>query len=165
MGCRRRGRRRLLMADVWSKKKRSAVMSLIRSRGNQETELRLIEIMRACGIRGWRRGQALPGRPDFVFRRERLAIFVDGCFWHGCKRCYRRPSSNQKYWDAKIEGNRARDRKVTRRLRMEGWSVIRIWHHDLNARRQRHTARRIQRMLESIGPASESSALANSVRI
>ena len=163
MGRSRRARGRLVMADVWSKKKRSAVMSLIRSRGNQETELRLIEIMRAVGICGWRRGQALSGKPDFVFRRERLAIFVDGCFWHGCKRCYRRPSSNQKYWDAKIARNRARDRNVSRKLRTEGWSVIRIWHHDLNARRQSHTARRIQRMLGLIAPGS--SALADSVRI
>lgn len=138
------------MGDVWSKKKRSAVMSLIRSRGNHETELRLIEIFRTFGIRGWRRGQALPGRPDFVFRAERLAVFVDGCFWHGCPRCYRRPSSNQEYWDAKIARNRARDRAVTRQLRRTGWSVVRIWHHDLSIKRQDHTARRIHRALRPL---------------
>jgi DNA mismatch endonuclease, patch repair protein len=135
------------MADVWGKKKRSEVMSLIRSRGNRETELRLIEIFHASGISGWRRGQPLPGKPDFVFRRQRIAVFVDGCFWHGCPKCYRRPSSNQEYWDAKIERNRARDRSITRSLRTGGWSVIRIWHHDLSPKREYYIARRIQRVL------------------
>jgi len=133
------------MADVWNKKKRSAVMSLIRSRGNHETELRLIEIFHTFRIRGWRRGQVLTGRPDFVFRAERLVVFVDGCFWHGCHRCYRRPSSNQEYWDAKVARNRARDRAVTRKLRRKGWSVVRIWHHDLSIKRQSYTAGRILR--------------------
>src|ERR1043166_2862372 len=88
----------VLMVDVVSKRKRSEVMSLIRSRGNRETELRLIEIFRKFGVTGWRRGVDLPGKPDFVFRTERMAVFVDGCFWHGCPRCYRRPKSNQVYW-------------------------------------------------------------------
>ncbi|HRZ81636.1 MAG TPA: very short patch repair endonuclease, partial [Candidatus Hydrogenedentes bacterium] len=79
------------MTDVFTKEKRSEVMSRIRSRGNLRTELRLIEIMRGAGITGWRRGQPVLGRPDFVFRRERVAVFVDGCFWHGCPKCYRRP--------------------------------------------------------------------------
>jgi DNA mismatch endonuclease (patch repair protein) len=72
------------MSDVFTPQKRSAVMSLIRGRGNKETELKLITLMRAHGIGGWRRGSKLPGRPDFVFPRERLAVFIDGCFWHGC---------------------------------------------------------------------------------
>ena len=71
------------MADVFTKKKRSAVMAAIRSHGNKDTELKLISIFRGHGIKGWRRHQPLPGKPDFVFRRERLAVFVDGCFWHG----------------------------------------------------------------------------------
>ena len=72
------------MTDVFSKKKRSQVMAAIRSKGNKTTELRLASILRAHGISGWRRHQPLFGKPDFVFRRERLAVFVDGCFWHGC---------------------------------------------------------------------------------
>lgn len=90
------------MADIWSKKKRSEVMSLIRSRGNKETELRLIAIFREHGITGWRRNQALFGKPDFTFRRERVVVFVDGCFWHGCPKCYKRPKSNRKFWDPKM---------------------------------------------------------------
>lgn len=82
------------MTDIWNKEKRSEVMSRIRSQGNKVTELRLISIFREARITGWRRKQPLLGKPDFVFRQQRLAVFVDGCFWHGCPKCYRRPSSN-----------------------------------------------------------------------
>lgn len=120
------------MVDIWGKQKRSEVMSLIRSRGNKATELRLIAIFREFGITGWRRNQALLGKPDLTFRRERVIVFVDGCFWHGCLKCYRRPSSNQEYWDAKIATNRKRDRYVNRELRSLGWNVVRIWQHQLD---------------------------------
>jgi DNA mismatch endonuclease, patch repair protein len=119
------------MADIWSKKKRSEVMSLIRSRGNKATELRLMEIFREFGITGWRRNQNLPGKPDFTFRRERVVVFVDGCFWHGCPRCYKRPNTNQEFWDRKIATNRKRDRHVSRELRHLGWHVVRVWQHQL----------------------------------
>lgn len=119
------------MADIWSKQKRSEVMSLIRSRGNKETELRLIEIFREFGITGWRRNQPLLGKPDFTFRHGRVAVFVDGCFWHGCPKCYKRPSSNREFWDAKVAANRKRDRRVGRELRAAGWRVVRVWQHQL----------------------------------
>ncbi len=121
------------MADIWTKQKRSEVMGLIRSRGNRRTEMRLIEAFRSEGIRGWRRHLPLPGKPDFAFRAERLLVFVDGCFWHGCAKCYRRPASNRTYWDAKVVRNRKRDRKVTRELKKRGWRVLRVWEHDLKA--------------------------------
>jgi DNA mismatch endonuclease (patch repair protein) len=124
------------MADRWSKAKRSQVMSRIRSRGNKGTELRLIEILRAHRITGWRRRQRLLGNPDFVFRRKHVAVFVDGCFWHGCPRCYRRPGSNQTYWDDKFIRNRRRDRQVSRKLAAAGWTVIRLWEHSLSADRK-----------------------------
>lgn len=135
------------MPDIWDAKKRSAVMARIRSSGNAETELRLIEILRKFKITGWRRNQRLPGRPDFIFPKERLVVFVDGCFWHGCPRCYRRPSSNQSYWDEKYSRNTARDRRVNRKLRALGWSVIRIWHHSLAD--EVSVARRISRHLSA----------------
>lgn len=119
------------MSDVFSKTKRSEVMSLIHSRGNKATELRLIEIFREYGITGWRRNQPMLGKPDFIFRSERVAVFVDGCFWHGCPKCYKRPGSNQKFWDTKIAANRKRDRFVTRELLKLGWQVVRIWQHQL----------------------------------
>lgn len=114
------------VTDIWSKSKRSEVMSRIRGRGNEKTEVRLAKLMRAQGIRGWRRHLPIPGRPDFTFRKQKVAVFVDGCFWHGCPRCFRLPKQNRAFWKAKIEGNRKRDLSVNGRLRRLGWKVIRI---------------------------------------
>jgi DNA mismatch endonuclease (patch repair protein) len=137
------------MADVFTIEKRSEVMSRIRSRGNRDTELRFISLMREAGIKGWRRNHPLPGNPDFVFRAQRVAIFVDGCFWHGCPRCYRCPRTNRKYWRAKIAANRRRDRIITRLLRTVSWRVIRIWEHQLDRRSQKRSIESIQRILST----------------
>lgn len=113
---------------------RSRVMSRIRSKGNRSTEKRLRSVLVRAKIKGWRmHNKNLPGIPDFTFEREQLAIFVDGCFWHGCSRCYRRPHSSRKYWDWKVQRNRARDKRVEAQLRRAGWSIIRIWEHSLSA--------------------------------
>ena len=128
------------MADVFTKKKRSQVMAAIRSRGNKDTELKLAAILRAAGITGWRRHQPVPGHPDFIFRRQRLAVFVDGCFWHACPKHGRKPGSNRAYWLPKLRRNRERDDDVKSSLRSAGWTVIRLWEHDL-ANPQRCTAR------------------------
>ena len=127
---------------------RSQLMSSIRSRGNKKTELALMKLFRQHGIIGWRRNQSVFGKPDFVFKKNQTAVFVDGCFWHGCPKCYRRPKSNRKFWDAKITANRKRDRKVTRTLKRLGWAVIRIWEHDLVAATQIKTAARIKKTLK-----------------
>ncbi len=118
------------MADVFTRKKRSEVMSRIRSRGNLSTEMRMIALMREHGIKGWRRHRRLPGRPDFVFMRERVAVFVDGCFWHGCPVHYVVPRTAAGFWRAKISGNRDRDRRNSRMLGKLGWRVVRLWEHD-----------------------------------
>jgi DNA mismatch endonuclease (patch repair protein) len=114
------------MTDIFSKQKRSEVMSKIRGKGNKKTELLLARLIRAGGIRGWRRHLPIPGKPDFAFRKQKLAIFVDGCFWHGCPKCFRLPKQNRAFWRVKIEGNRKRDRSVNAWLRRLGWKVIRI---------------------------------------
>lgn len=133
------------MADVFTRKKRSEVMSRIRGRGNLSTEMRMIALMRAHGIKGWRRHRPLPGRPDFVFIRERVAVFVDGCFWHGCPVHYVAPRTAIGFWRKKIEGNRARDRRNTRELRRRGWRVVRLWEHDFKkGGRSEAALRRIQ---------------------
>jgi len=119
------------VADVFTKKKRSQIMAAIRSRGNKATELKLASILRAAGITGWRRHQSITGHPDFVFRRARLFVFVDGCFWHGCRWHCRMPQGNRQYWQRKIASNSARDRRTTRLLRSRGWRVLRIWGHAL----------------------------------
>ena len=110
-------------------------MAAIRSTGNRDTELRLVTILRAHRITGWRRHQPLLGKPDFVFRRERVAVFVDGCFWHGCPKHGRKPASNKTYWHEKLARNRARDLKVCRELRRNHWRVLRLWEHDLAGER------------------------------
>ena len=139
------------MPDVFTPEKRSAVMAAIRGTGNKDTELRLIALMRAAGITGWRRGSKLPGRPDFVFRRERVAVFVDGCFWHGCPQHYTRPRTRRAFWDAKVAGNRARDRAADRALRSRGWRVLRIWEHALRPRAAVRTVGRLRRALAQGG--------------
>src|SRR5437899_393843 len=119
------------MVDFLSKPERSARMSAIRSRGNKSTELRMIKFFRASKIRGWKRNYRLLGRPDFVFPKSRFVLFVDGCFWHGCSRCYKEPSSNISYWKQKVLMNRARDRRITNELKSSGWTVVRIWEHEI----------------------------------
>ncbi len=138
------------MADIFTKAKRSEVMSRIRSHGNRGTELRLIALMRAHGITGWRRNAPLFGKPDFVFRTARLAVFVDGCFWHACPRHATMPRNNRAFWKAKLTRNAARDREVTRTLRKAGWRVLRVWECALSTKRAAAT---IQRMVRELAPA------------
>ena len=117
--------------DNFTPEERSRIMSRIRSRGNAATELRFIQILRDNRIKGWRRGVTLPGSPDFVFRRERIVVFVDGDFWHGNPRKFRLPKSNLSYWGKKILSNRVRDKRVNRALRKAGWIVLRFWQTSL----------------------------------
>jgi DNA mismatch endonuclease (patch repair protein) len=196
------------MADVFSKRKRSEVMSRIRSRGNRDTELAMAHLLRAHKISGWRRhvrvavesswlsvegrkgrntgwrrqvratvesswlkverkrtsprpspqrgeGEAhfgpqpstfnpqLAVRPDFVFLKSRTAIFVDGCFWHGCPKHATKPANNRAFWRRKLAGNKTRDRVVNRALRRASWRVLRIWECDL-AKHPEACVRRIQ---------------------
>jgi len=121
------------MADWLTREQRSRNMASIRSKGNKTTEARFVALLRAGRISGWRRHANLPGKPDFVFRKNHLAVFVDGCFWHGCPRCYRLPEDNRPYWRAKLLNNRRRDRRTARQLRTKGWRVIRIWEHLLES--------------------------------
>jgi DNA mismatch endonuclease (patch repair protein) len=93
--------------------------------------VQLARVFRRSGISGWRRHYPVAGKPDFVFLNARLAIFVDGCFWHGCPRCYRSPRANRLFWMQKVKYNRHRDARVARFLRARGWIVLRIWEHSL----------------------------------
>jgi DNA mismatch endonuclease (patch repair protein) len=126
-------------------------MAAIRSKGNKTTELRLVAILRKHGINGWRRGQPMPGRPDFVFIHERLAVFVDGCFWHGCRWHCRLPKSRKGFWLPKIARNKARDKEVAKTLRKKNWRILRIWEHQLveGARVARLLNRRLGRSTPS----------------
>lgn len=118
--------------DVHDKPTRSYNMSQIRSR-DTKPELRLRKLLWLCGMRGYRLNSKLPGKPDIVFGRAKLAIFVDGCFWHGCPSCGdgRAPTSNTLYWEEKRRKNRERDDRRTRELQGLGWTVVRLWEHQV----------------------------------
>ena len=124
-------------------------MAAVKSKGNISTERAVARLLRANKITGWRRHlAAIPGKPDFSFISAQLAVFVDGCFWHGCRTCRRnmQPSTNSDYWLKKIARNKARDRKVNTELRRKGWRVIRIWEHEV-AKAPQTIIRRIQKRL------------------
>jgi DNA mismatch endonuclease (patch repair protein) len=91
-------------------------------------------LLRLNRLNGWRRGSKLPGRPDFIYPKHKLAVFVDGCFWHGCNTCFKLPATNREYWLAKIRNNKARDKRVTREISKVGWESLRIWEHQLEKR-------------------------------
>lgn len=110
---------------------RARIMSAIRGRGNKTTERAMAKALRKAGIVGWRRHARIAGRPDFIFPKYRLAIFVDGCFWHGCPTCYRPPRRNKTFWAEKLQRNCQRDRHVSASLRRSGWTVVRFWEHVL----------------------------------
>lgn len=120
--------------DPLTAQQRSAQMARVRAKANRSTDMRVAATLIRRGYRGWKRHcQDMPGCPDFYFVNERLAVFVDGCFWHGCPRCKRNlPHSRRRFWKEKIESNRRRDRKVNRTLESLGYRVIRIWEHALD---------------------------------
>ncbi|PJZ28317.1 very short patch repair endonuclease [Leptospira kmetyi] len=115
------------MTDIYNSEKRSEIMSKVKSKGNISTEIALIKIFKEKKIKGWRRGSLLPGRPDFILPKFKIAIFADGCFWHGhsCKK--KSPKLNAAFWENKIAQNRKRDRSVNKSLIKLGWKVVRIW--------------------------------------
>jgi DNA mismatch endonuclease (patch repair protein) len=121
--------------DIYCGSKRSAIMARVRSSGNRSTEMRFAKMLRVGRISGWRRGRRLPGKPDFVFAAERIAVFIDGCFWHQCplKGHSTLPVSNAEFWRIKLQRNVQRDREVTRILESAGWRVFRVWEHSLES--------------------------------
>lgn len=115
------------MADTFTKEKRSQIMRAVKSKGNRSTEIKLIYLFRKYRITGWRRNYKLFGNPDFVFPKNKVVVFADGCFWHGhsCRKI--KPVDNRQYWTSKIRKNKTRDSKVNSILSADGWIVFRIW--------------------------------------
>jgi DNA mismatch endonuclease (patch repair protein) len=136
------------MADVFSKEKRSEIMSHIRGKGTRSTEGKLRNLLIDKGIEGWREAASdIYGKPDFVFDQERVAIFVDGCFWHGCAECRNIPESNREFWEKKIFKTKARDQEVVAKLSEEGWTVIRFWEHELKKKNIDHSFEKLAAIL------------------
>jgi DNA mismatch endonuclease, patch repair protein len=88
-------------------------------------------LFRELGITGWRRHYPIAGRPDFAFPKKRVAVFVDGCFWHSCPKHGTSPKGNAEFWALKLKTNKDRDLRVGRMLKVKGWKVMRIWEHEL----------------------------------
>ena len=135
------------MADVFKKEKRSEIMSSVHSKQNKTTELRLIEIFKEHKITGWRRNYKVKGHPDFVFLDKKIAIFVDGCFWHGhdCRNTH--PSDNQDCWQKKRERNIRHDKEITALFESRGWTVIRIWECELKKKNETILSNKLQEKL------------------
>lgn len=135
------------MSDVYDAKKRSEVMRRVRSSNNKSTELKLIELFKQHGIKGWRRHYPVKGHPDFVFQKEKVAVFVDGCFWHGHDCRNTRPVNNQDYWQKKRKQNIKHDQEVTALFKSRGWTVLRIWECELKKKNIENTVEKIKQAL------------------
>jgi DNA mismatch endonuclease (patch repair protein) len=133
--------------DWLTPEQRSRNMAAIRSRGNKSTEKAIRYRMIRAGLRGWRLSPGdLLGKPDFVFETARVVVFLDGCYWHGCPRCYKAPASNTNYWSEKFKRNKTRDRRVIRLPQSDGWRVVRFWEHEIESAPQR-VVEKIRRLL------------------
>jgi DNA mismatch endonuclease, patch repair protein len=136
------------MADVLTPEQRSYCMSRIRG-ANTAPEVAFRKALWSLGFR-YRISNRMPGRPDILFRRARIAVFVDGCFWHGCKVHFVMPRTRRTFWKKKIESNISRDRRVRRQLRQSGWRVVRVWEHEIE-NRPVSALRRIVQLLRGAG--------------
>ncbi len=135
------------MSDVFSKEKRSEVMKAVKSKNAKTTELKMIQIFKELKISGWRRTYPLIGKPDFAFPKKRVAVFVDGCFWHGhdCRNVT--PKDNSDFWSKKRAYNKAHDQEVNNLLSDKGWKVVRIWECELKNKNREKLVKKIEEIL------------------
>ncbi|MDH7577160.1 MAG: very short patch repair endonuclease [Bacillota bacterium] len=135
------------MTDVFDAAKRSEIMSKIHSK-NTKPEIALRKALYHAGLRGYRIYYKLPGKPDMAYIKAKVAIFVDGCFWHGCPVCNRyRTNEKDEFWRNKIARNKERDKQIDAKLTELGWTVIRIWEHDIKKHLE-DCVRRIRKAVE-----------------
>ena len=128
--------------DIFSKKKRSEIMSKVKNKGS-ELEIKFGKILWAAGFRYRKNSSKYLGKPDLVLPMYKTVIFIDSCFWHGCKKHGSLPATRKKFWIEKIEGNKSRDKKVNRYYKKIGWKIIRIWEHDLKKKDYKFDFKRI----------------------
>ncbi|MBD5086418.1 MAG: very short patch repair endonuclease [Clostridiales bacterium] len=135
------------MSDIFCKEKRSSVMKAVKSRNTKTTELRMITIFKELHIIGWRRTYPLIGKPDFVFPKKKVVVFVDGCFWHGhdCRNVT--PKENSEFWDRKRDYNKKHDKDITYYLTNKGWKVIRIWECELKNKNREKLIDKIKELI------------------
>lgn len=134
--------------DVLTPRQRSHCMSRIRGK-DTKPELVLRRALWSAGLR-YRLHHSVIGRPDIAFPGRRVAVFCDGCFWHGCPDHSVSPKTNASFWNTKIGKNRARDERVAAALRAEGWTVIRFWEHEIKNNPEK-LAGRVKRIVRKPG--------------
>lgn len=136
------------MADIFTKEKRSHVMSLIKGK-ETKLEAKAWPLLKELGLNLRKYPKGIFGRPDAANKSKKIAVFIDGEFWHGrnWKKNKGRIKTNAKFWTEKIERNIRRDALVNRTLRKQGWKVIRIWETDLQKRRQDKTLEKLRKRL------------------
>ena len=118
------------MTDILTPSQRKYNMSRIRGK-NTGPEIKLRKLLWTQGVRGYRIHYKLPGKPDIIFTKKKIAIFIDGCFWHKCPVCFQEPETRKEFWMKKIGSNVNRDLKNTLQLQDDGWTVLRFWEHEI----------------------------------
>ncbi|MCK5320353.1 very short patch repair endonuclease [Candidatus Parcubacteria bacterium] len=119
------------MADIFSKKKRSEIMSKIKNK-DSKIEIEFRKALWKEGFRYRKNVNVYFGKPDLILKKYKTVIFIDSCFWHGCKKHCKMPATNKKFWGNKIERNKERDKEIKRYYKKIGWNIIRVWEHDIN---------------------------------
>jgi len=120
-------------------------MSRIRSHDTR-IEILFRKLLWSQGIRSYRLKAKISGKPDLFFPKLKIAVFIDGCFWHHCPKCYKRPKTKKKYWDQKIAGNVKRDSNITQQLRKDHITVFRFWEHEIS----KHSEECLKKLMEGI---------------
>jgi DNA mismatch endonuclease (patch repair protein) len=118
------------MADIFTKKKRSEVMSKVKNK-DSKIEVAFRKQLWVEGFRYRKNSKKYFGKPDIVLPKYKTVIFIDSCFWHGCKKHGSIPATHMKFWTEKIDRNKVRDKKVNKYYKNKGWKAVRVWEHDL----------------------------------
>lgn len=134
------------MADIFSKKKRSEIMSNVRNK-DSKMEIKLRKELWRAGYRYRKNVSGYFGKPDILFKKYETVVFVDSCFWHGCEKHFKLPTSKVKFWKNKIERNIERDKEVTRYYKSRKWKIFRVWEHELKNNFQKVVKRTIKIIL------------------
>ena len=124
------------MADIFTKKKRSEIMSMVKNK-DSKIEVKFREALWKVGFRYRKNATKYFGKPDLIFKKRKIVIFIDSCFWHGCKKHGSMPKTRKVFWEAKIENNKQRDKDVSDHYKKLRWKVFRVWEHDIKKDRQK----------------------------
>jgi len=133
--------------DKLSKAQRSFTMSRIRSKWTTPEKI-THNFLKSNKIKH-KMHPKLKGSPDVVLKEKKIAIFIHGCFWHGCKKCYKKPESNKKYWESKIRNNKKRDKTNSNLLRTNKWKILTIWEHSFKKTKISHLKKKIKKLTYS----------------